>query len=439
GALLATNYVYVMWNRTAMMEGPMTAFLVAAWYCYGRAESAPRWAGAAAACALLAFFTKASAAFFIVALGLDALLNLRRRAAVTTITALAACGVVSLVFFVAPNWTDYQFYNWQMSVTRKPSYSVAALAYRVTSLPVLHDVFTRMWFTLAVGVVAALGLLARWRGAPASERLLGWWIALGALELVVHDVGNERRFVFFIPPLIALAAIVLGRDRAMVPAAMASIPRSRALLALPLVAYASYVVCASIIRVGFLYEIRPNVRGAAVAAALLTTLVYATWPRAPRWLSATLTPRAGMILGLAVAAGQLPQYAQWAASRTSRNYEASVRLGQTLPPGTLVHGKLANGLSLENRIRPVFVGHGFGNFDDRKTREDVRYILTYVAPRIGYEGSQIIDVLDAYPHRTIIMTFDVAETATGHDRAALIDKFGGMPHGSGRTAGREKD
>jgi hypothetical protein len=23
------------------------------------------------------------------------------------------------------------------------------------------------------------------------------------------------------------------------------------------------------------------------------------------------------------------------------------------------------------------------------------------------------------------MTFDVAETATGHDRAALIDKFGG--------------
>ena len=54
----------------------------------------------------------------------------------------------------------------------------------------------------------------------------------------------------------------------------------------------------------------------------------------------------------------------------------------------------------------------------------MRYILTYIAPRIGYEGPVITDVLEAYPDRRIIMTFDVAETATGHDRAALIDKFG---------------
>ncbi len=58
----------------------------------------------------------------------------------------------------------------------------------------------------------------------------------------------------------------------------------------------------------------------------------------------------------------------------------------------------------------------------------MRYILTYIAPSVGYESQRdnpvIQDVLDAYPDRTIIMTFDVAETATGHDRAALIDKFG---------------
>ena len=30
-ALLATNYVYVMWNRAALMETPMTAFIVASW------------------------------------------------------------------------------------------------------------------------------------------------------------------------------------------------------------------------------------------------------------------------------------------------------------------------------------------------------------------------------------------------------------------------
>ena len=37
-ALLATNYVYVMWNRAALMEAPMTALIVASWYCYTRAE-----------------------------------------------------------------------------------------------------------------------------------------------------------------------------------------------------------------------------------------------------------------------------------------------------------------------------------------------------------------------------------------------------------------
>ena len=143
-----------------------------------------------------------------------------------------------------------------------------------------------------------------------------------------------------------------------------------------------------------------------------------------------------MALALVVAAGQIVQYGQWAVGRTYKNYAASIAVGARLPPGTLVHGKLANGLSLENQIKPVFVGRGFGNYDDRRTRDDVRYILTYIAPSLGYESQKndpvIGDVLEAYPHRTIIMTFDVAETATGHDRAALFDKFGGMP-------GREKN
>ena len=72
GALLATNYVYVMWNRAALMEGPMVAFIVASWYCYVRAQQHARWGWAAGACALLAFFTKASAAFFVAALAADA-------------------------------------------------------------------------------------------------------------------------------------------------------------------------------------------------------------------------------------------------------------------------------------------------------------------------------------------------------------------------------
>jgi hypothetical protein len=196
------------------------------------------------------------------------------------------------------------------------------------------------------------------------------------------------------------------------------------------------------VRVAFLYDVRPNVRIAAAIAAAATLAIYATWPRVPRMLSrGQWSPGAGILVAALLCAGDLAQYVQWAVGRSYKNFEASRMLGRRLPPGTPVHGKLANGLSLENQIKPIFVGRNFGNYDDRRTRDDVRYILTYVAPRLGYEGPVIADVLDAYPNRTIIMTFDVAETATGHDRAALIDKFGTPPPASavdGRT-GRAHD
>ena len=440
-ALLGTNYVYVMWNRAALMEGPMVAFIVAAWYCYTRLDEDPRWGAAASACALLAFFTKAAAAFFVAALALDAAVTLvaasagvmgsvakESRGARWTLGGLVAGGFVALAAFVLPNWTDYRFYNWQMSVTRKPSYDVKSLIDRVTWFPVLHDLFTRMWFVLTLGMTAALGMLARWRDLSAGERLLLLWVGLGSAELILHDVGNERRFIFFIPAFVALTAIALGRAR-IIPESVEHIPRKHALIALPIVLYAAYVVLGAIVRLAFLREVSPNVRLAALLAVVLTAVLYGTWPRLPRALAQGWKPSRSVALALLVSGGQIVQYGQWAVGRSYKNYEASVELGRWLPPGTLVHGKLANGLALENRIRPIFVGRGFGNYEDRKTRDDVRYILTYVAPSLGYESQAhnpvIQDVLDAYPDQRIIMTFDVAETGTGHDRAALIDKFGG--------------
>jgi hypothetical protein len=173
----------------------------------------------------------------------------------------------------------------------------------------------------------------------------------------------------------------------------------------------------------FLYEVRPAVRSGALAAVIVTGLLYAAWPRVMAWLAAgRLTLRGTATLVVLVVAGDLGQFAQWAVTRSYENVEASRLVGEWLPPGTLVHGKLANGLALDNRIRPVFVGRGFGNYDDRFSRDDVRYLLTYVRPYVGYEGPVIRDVLESCPGWRILRTFDVAESATGQDRAALILK-----------------
>jgi hypothetical protein len=120
------------------------------------------------------------------------------------------------------------------------------------------------------------------------------------------------------------------------------------------------------------------------------------------------------------------QFAAWARTRAHHNYDASVAIGRLLPAGTLVQGKLANGLSLDNRIRPVFVGNGFGNYANRFDASQGRYILTYDLPRIGYESSDgsglIQGILNHFPRHRTIATFEVDETA-GADEAALIDKF----------------
>jgi 4-amino-4-deoxy-L-arabinose transferase-like glycosyltransferase len=433
GALLATNYVYVMWNRAALMEGSMVAFIVCAWYCYVRAQHDARWGWPAAACALLAYFTKASAIFFVAALALAALMEIvvpgradadrARRAGMVTLTALMVCGALALVLFVVPNWTEYRFYNWQMSVTRKPSYDLRSLLDRVTWFPIVHDIFTRMWFTVIVGILAFLGTIVRWRSTSAAERLATLWIGLGALELLLHDVGNERRFI---PAFIALAAIALGRDRRLLPEEATRVSRTQLAIAAPIVLYGLYVIVGSMLRLAYIYVPGPGVRLSAAVVLILAAVIVVSWPTAARLLAGPQwRATAGVGVAVLVAAGQLAQFGQWAMGRSYKNYQASRELGRILPPETLVHGKLANGLSLENRIRPIFVGREFGNYADRKRRDDVRYILTYVAPRIGYEGPVIQDVLEAYPDHTIIRTFDVAETSTGHDRAALIDKFGG--------------
>jgi hypothetical protein len=315
-----------------------------------------------------------------------------------------------------------------MSVTRKPSYDARSLIDRVTWFPILHDIFTRSWFLIVMSVFAIVNAAARWRTVAAPERLLVWWVVLGAAELMLHDVGNERRFIFFVPAIAALTALVLARDRRLLVPEAAALPRPRLLLALPFVAFGFYVIDGSLARLVRLYEPGAGVRLGAALAAVSTVLVYVAWPRLRTFLSGTpWSPAAALAVAGIVSAGQIAQFVQWVPGRTYKNYLASVELARILPAGTLVHGKLANGLSLENRIRPVFVGREFGNYDDRKQRDDVRYILTYVAPYIGYEGRVIQDVIAAYPNRTIIRTFEVAETATGHDRAVLIDKFGSGP------------
>ena len=432
GALAATNYVYVMYDRAAIMEALMAAFIVASWYCSVRAEREVRWGAAAGVMATLAFFTKATAAFYVGALGLVALLRVlprtgghdgnSRQAAAWTLAGLAIASALIGAFFVLPHWSDYQFYNWQMSVTRKPSYDVRSILQRVVWFPVLHDTFSRSWPELLLAVLGAWAIAGRWRTASDGERLLLLWVAAGSLELLIHDVGNERRFVFLLPPLAAFSAMALQSGAVELPS-----PRGFwQWAAVPLIFYCWYIVDAPIVRLLFLEEVRDHVLHATVRLSALAAVVGGAVTmfalRRAAVISVFVRPLVAVLVIVLLLGWDIYQFVDYARGRTYKNYEAMIALGRDVPPETMIQGKLANGLDLENRIRPIFIGHAFGNYADRFTRDDVRYILTYTVPKLGYEGSQIEDVLAASPGRRIIMTFDVAESPGGHDKAALFEK-----------------
>ena len=468
GAVLAFNFTWVMWNRAALMESTMTAFIVAGWAAYALGERKPAWGLLAGIATSLAFFTKASAAFFAAALVLDAVwviatarsVSLRAKLGLTrpeeslvqtawfSLAGLAASSAFIVLYFVFPYWDQYQFYNWQMSVQRKPSYDLRSFIDRASWLPIVQDFFTRMWIVLVGAALAIAGIVARWRESKPGERLLVLWVLVGLLELIVHDAGNERRYVMFLPALAALAAGLAGSGIVWLPAHFDRPGWTQRLLAAPLMALLAYLVFGSALRWIFAGQVQAHdykltVRLAAGLAVALTAGFCAFWPQVTAWFANRRVPvGAAVVLATLLISWNLGHYARWAVSRGELNYRASVALGVALPPNTLVQGKLANGMALENRIRPVFVGRGFGNYDDRFEQDDARYILTYGLPSVGYESQRasglIQEILDRYPNRRVIEKFEVDETP-GPDQAWLIEKIPAPMSAAGSGSNRAPD
>jgi hypothetical protein len=291
-----------------------------------------------------------------------------------------------------------------------------------------------MWPVFVVGMCGAFAIAVNWRRRAPAERLLLLWLLIGLAELVVHDSGNERRYVMFVPVVIALATIALAPRGTSDVASAASRGSVERVAGTVLLAALVYMVAGSGMRILLSERVTAGdlslaVRASTAVALLGASIVAWKW-NATIGRLANVRLAAGMMPALTILgiAWNLPDYADWIAHRQTLNYQASLEVGRRLPPGTLVQGKLANGLALDNRIRPLFVGNGFGNYADRFVRDDAGYILTYDLPRIGFEssdGSELIQqILNRYPSRRVVATFQVDETPDP-DRAVLIEKAPG--------------
>ena len=116
GVLLATNYVGATYDRAAIMEGPMAAFIVVSWWAFAKAQERRAWGAVAGVAAIAAYLVEAAAVSSSArsasrrwwpsrCLAWPAsLLGLRGRAAgLWTFARLALAGVVALAVFVGPD------------------------------------------------------------------------------------------------------------------------------------------------------------------------------------------------------------------------------------------------------------------------------------------------------------------------------------------------
>ena len=178
---------------------------------------------------------------------------------------------------------------------------------RASWLPIVHDFFTRMWLVTALAALAIATIVARWRTAEPGERLLVLWVLVGLVELVIHDSGNERRYIMFIPALVALAALVLGRAGPVGPPPD-QLGRHARWVALPLVLLLSYLVLGSLARLAFLYEVRPGVHLSAGVALAAGALITWRWRDVCGWLARQhVAPSAALLLTAIAVGGDLLQ------------------------------------------------------------------------------------------------------------------------------------
>lgn len=117
----------------------------------------------------------------------------------------------------------------------------------------------------------------------------------------------------------------------------------------------------------------------------------------------------------------LGQYISWSLRYDDSFYMASKELGQILPNNELVYGMFSTGLSMENKIIPVYHEVPLINHKNRFERDDIRYVLIVLKSDFHTGEKEVAEFKEYYPKLKLIRIFYINE-AEGTE-IGLFDKF----------------
>jgi 4-amino-4-deoxy-L-arabinose transferase-like glycosyltransferase len=391
---MATNYVYVMYNRIPMVYTTLACGMALALYCWGKGLRDSRWfflSGAVTAFSI-EFIKVLGLSFLLAALAGLAILAYRRRrmgqASVAGPSIFFSAGVLLVtllwlafvLFFQSETLSIYYeqvrsfdaAYGWQENV-RFVVQSVlqfgvrSGIVLRMLLLMILAYAYT---FYRMVGLLSP-GRLS-WPSMGESMALL----ALCGAALVLLGSANRptRYLIVLVPPTSLAAALALDRWLQQTHLRLPARP-SRLLSAVVLVGftYLFYQVLAALIKLVRTIALRTGLadqrlilEGNTLFAILFVSMALAlgatllvlqqTIKRQGRPIALPVPPmRKYMALALiaGIVGADLYQYGMWAISPEYSIVEASRQAGQDLGPGAVLGGAYAYVLALENQTPAI--------------------------------------------------------------------------------------
>jgi hypothetical protein len=390
---LATNYVYVMYNRIPMVYTTLNLAIGIALYCWGSGIRRSVWLFGSILISLLSiFFLKlAGIAFFMATVASLLILVGRGKSALPrrfslpvvflSLTALCFIAVASF-FFLAPQPMEQlaQYAREFRGRTFNPAHggleNIRFAVQAMLQFGIYSSFFARMvpLFILSYGYLLYRGsqlFSINRRMLPASELIILLYLLFTTLLLMAVRSEPLRYMTLLIPPMSMLSALALDRwlerDHAVLP-----VPFNRffpVYLQLASVYFLYQLLAAAVklfnalrLQTG-VADVRLILDGAtrftllffALLPATLMTIAVLWWILQAKQTSIPLPPiRTRVYIALFFIAASVSsdfyQYFTWARAPQFTLVQASRQIAHYLPESAVLGGPYANVLSLENRL-----------------------------------------------------------------------------------------
>jgi len=482
--LLSYNILYFMFSRSALIEVFTMFFMILTFYFWIKASKKPVYFFLVSIALFLTFLAKSTTIMFIVGAIFCFILYLvsqRRNRNISNfkrstfyfLSGLFLCTIFYLVFYFIPYFDNIIESNFPIFSQRlvgsnvgiSIKYGITGIqsvllssAYRLILLGNLYSFLASMPIEAILFSVSFLAFLPNLMGNFKKESVkidffVFSWLITGILYFFIFDFPLRRMMLIIIPMIIFASKSFENITINLKPKNFL-----KRIVLLIVLFYMVYILFSNIIKYlffssiisfiptfeGMLMKFAPSIFFFISKLQLLTKIslvasFFSFFVSLPIFIIINKKSifrfnfkNYSTLILAAIFVIFLIQYLSWVTQLDYTAYSTSIELGEILPEKIKVQGTMASSVSLENKICsiPIMDINSDSNIDVLN-RTDIKYIITYVYPKIGYGSPATAKLLQSYPNAKLIKQWRTSEKmqnqTTGVYEYAYIGLFDKYP------------